>query len=123
MFPVGDGHQLYYELLGNPKGKPVVFLHGGPGSGSTPDHRRFFDPKRHRILVFDQRGAGRSTPPASIEANTTQHLIADIEALREKLGVKRWVVFGGSWGSTLGLAPGPSRPGRPHAGGGELEDL
>lgn len=110
MFPVGAGHELYYELCGNPKGKPVVFLHGGPGSGSGPEHRRFFDPKRYRILVFDQRGSGRSTPTASIENNTTQHLIRDIEALREKLGVKRWVVFGGSWGSTLALAYAAAHP-------------
>lgn len=110
MFPVGDGHEIYYELCGNPKGKPVVFLHGGPGSGSGPEHRRFFDPKRYRVLVFDQRGAGRSTPTASIENNTTQHLIRDIEALREKLGVKRWIVFGGSWGSTLGLAYAAAHP-------------
>lgn len=110
VFPVGDGHQLYYELCGNPKGKPVVFLHGGPGSGATSDHRRFFDPKRYRILVFDQRGSGRSTPTASIENNTTQHLIADIEALRRHLGVTRWVVFGGSWGSTLGLAYAAAHP-------------
>ena len=110
MFPVGDGHELYYELCGNPKGKPVVFLHGGPGSGSGPEHRRFFDPKRYRILVFDQRGSGRSAPTASIENNTTQHLIRDIEALREKLDVKRWVVFGGSWGSTLALAYAAAHP-------------
>ena len=110
MFPAGDGHEIYYELSGNPKGKPVVFLHGGPGSGSGPEHRRFFDPKRYRILVFDQRGAGRSTPIASIENNTTQHLIRDIEALRAKLGVKRWVVFGGSWGSTLALAYAAAHP-------------
>ncbi len=110
MFPVGDGHELYYELCGNPKGKPVVFLHGGPGSGSGPEHRRFFDPKRYRILVFDQRGAGRSTPTASIGNNTTQHLIHDIEKLREMLGVTRWVVFGGSWGSTLALAYAAAHP-------------
>ncbi|MSP49137.1 MAG: prolyl aminopeptidase [Alphaproteobacteria bacterium] len=110
MFPVGDGHEVYYELCGNPRGKPVVFLHGGPGSGIMADHRRFFDPERYRILLFDQRGAGRSTPAASIEANTTQHLIADIEALRRHIGVERWVVFGGSWGSTLGLAYAAAHP-------------
>lgn len=110
MFPAGDGHEIYYELSGNPKGKPVVFLHGGPGSGSGPEHRRFFDPRRYRILVFDQRGAGRSTPIASIENNTTHHLVRDIESLREKLGVKRWVVFGGSWGSTLALAYAAAHP-------------
>jgi len=104
MLDVGDGHRLFYELSGNPNGKPVVFLHGGPGSGCTPDHRRFFDPARYRIVLFDQRGAGRSLPTASIENNTTQHLVADIERLRRHLGIARWVVFGGSWGSTLGLA-------------------
>jgi proline iminopeptidase len=104
MLDVGDGHRLFYELSGNPQGKPVIFLHGGPGSGCTPDHRRFFDPARYRIVLFDQRGAGRSLPTACIEHNTTQHLVADIERLRAHLGIARWVVFGGSWGSTLGLA-------------------
>ena len=107
---VGDGHRLYYEQCGQPNGKPAVFLHGGPGAGSGTAARRFFDPERYRIIVFDQRGAGRSTPAASLEANTTQHLIADIEALRSKLGIERWLVFGGSWGSTLALAYAQAHP-------------
>ena len=110
MVAVGDGHQVYYELCGNPDGTPAVFLHGGPGIGLSPEHRRFFDPRRYRILLFDQRGCGRSTPLASIEANTTQHLIADIEMFRRRLGVERWVVFGGSWGSTLSLAYAAAHP-------------
>jgi proline iminopeptidase len=110
MLPVGDGHTLYYEVSGNPKGRPVLFLHGGPGSGTKPEQRRFFDPARYRIVLFDQRGAGRSTPLGSLEANTTQHLIADIETLRRHLGIRRWVVFGGSWGSTLGLAYAGAHP-------------
>jgi proline iminopeptidase len=104
MLPVGDGHELYWELCGNPEGKPVVFLHGGPGGGSSPEHRRQFDPERYNILVFDQRGCGRSTPHASLEANTTWDLVEDIEGLRELVGVDKWMVFGGSWGSTLSLA-------------------
>ncbi|MBM3545953.1 MAG: prolyl aminopeptidase [Alphaproteobacteria bacterium] len=108
--PVGDGHTLYYEVSGNPKGKPALFLHGGPGSGTQPLQRRFFDPKRYRIVLFDQRGAGQSTPPGSLEANTTQHLVADIEALRRHLGIARWVVLGGSWGSTLALAYAGAHP-------------
>lgn len=109
---VGDGHHLAYELSGNPRGQPVVFLHGGPGSACVPEHRRFFDPAHWRIVLFDQRGAGRSTPLASIDHNTTPDLVADIEALRGHLGVERWVVFGGSWGSTLALAYGQSHPER-----------
>ncbi|PYG03629.1 MULTISPECIES: prolyl aminopeptidase [unclassified Thioalkalivibrio] len=109
---VGDGHRLYYEECGNPEGIPAVFLHGGPGSGCEPWHRRFFDPARYRIVLFDQRGCGRSTPHASLEANTTWHAVADIERLREELGIERWVVFGGSWGSTLGLAYAQTHPGR-----------
>ena len=101
---VDHGHRLYWESCGNPDGLPVVFLHGGPGSGCESWHRRFFDPARYRIVLFDQRGSGRSTPHAGLEANTTADLIADIERLRELLGIRRWVVFGGSWGSTLGLA-------------------
>lgn len=97
-------HELYFEESGNPQGKPVVFLHGGPGGGSDPKQRRFFDPKRYRIVLFDQRGCGKSTPHASLEDNTTWHLVSDIEALREHLGIDRWQVFGGSWGSTLALA-------------------
>jgi proline iminopeptidase len=110
MLPVGDGHSLYYEVSGNPKGKPVLFLHGGPGSGTKPEQRRFFDPERYRIVLFDQRGAGRSTPSGSLDANTTRHLVADIEMLRRHLGVTRWVVFGGSWGSTLALAYAGAHP-------------
>lgn len=107
---VGDGHRLYWELSGNPDGKPVVFLHGGPGGGSSPAHRRQFDPKRYSILVFDQRGAGKSTPYASLEANTTGHLVEDIEKLRAHFGVDQWMVFGGSWGSTLALAYAEAHP-------------
>ena len=101
---VGDGHSLYWERCGTPGAKPVVFLHGGPGAGCSPDHRRQFDPARYDILLFDQRGCGRSTPHASLEANTTWHLVADIERLREMAGIERWMVYGGSWGSTLALA-------------------
>ncbi len=97
-------HELYFEESGNPKGKPVVFLHGGPGGGTEPRMRRFFNPRRYRIVLFDQRGCGKSTPHASLEDNTTWDLVADIEKLREHLGVERWQVFGGSWGSTLALA-------------------
>jgi proline iminopeptidase len=100
----GDGHQIYWELCGNPQGRPAVFLHGGPGSGCSTDHRRLFDPQRYCVLLFDQRGCGRSRPAASLESNTTWHLVADIERLRVMLGVERWLVFGGSWGSTLALA-------------------
>lgn len=103
MLDVGDGHRLYYEQSGNPQGVPVVFLHGGPGAGSNPAHRRFFDPDFYRIVVFDQRGAGRSRPFASIENNTTDDLVADTEKLRQHLNVQSWLVFGGSWGSTLAL--------------------
>ncbi|MEM8982089.1 MAG: prolyl aminopeptidase [Pseudomonadota bacterium] len=109
---VGDGHTLYYEQSGNPDGKPVVVLHGGPGGGSDPSMRRFFDPKAYRIVVFDQRGAGKSTPHASLDANTTWHLVADIELLREALGISAWQVFGGSWGSTLALAYAETHPSR-----------
>lgn len=109
---VGDGHRLYWETCGDPDGLPVVFLHGGPGSGCEPWHRRFFDPARYRIVLFDQRGSGRSTPHAGLDANTTPHLVEDIERLREALGVQRWVVFGGSWGSTLGLAYAQAHPDR-----------
>ena len=110
---VGDGHSLYWELSGNPDGKPVVFLHGGPGGGSSPDHRRQFNPDKYKILVFDQRGCGKSTPYASLEANTTQHLIDDIEKLRAEVAkVDKWMVFGGSWGSTLSLAYAQAHPER-----------
>lgn len=106
---VGDGHLLYWETCGNPHGKPALVLHGGPGSGCSPWHRRLFDPAAYRFVLFDQRGCGRSTPHASapdadLATNTTQHLIADIELLREHLDVDRWLVLGGSWGSTLALA-------------------
>lgn len=109
---VGAGHQLYYEESGNPSGKPVVVLHGGPGAGSTPDMRRFFDPGAYRIVLFDQRGSGKSTPHASLEANTTWDLVDDIEILRAALEIDRWQVFGGSWGSTLALAYAEAHPDR-----------
>src|SRR4051794_19818698 len=101
---VGDGHLIYAEESGNPRGKPVVVLHGGPGAGSSPEQRRFFDPDAYRIVLLDQRGAGRSTPHASVEHNTTWDLVHDVELLRARLGIERWMVFGGSWGSTLALA-------------------
>lgn len=104
MLEVGQGHLLYVEESGNPDGLPVVVLHGGPGGGSSPFMRRFFDPDRFRIIVFDQRGAGQSRPLAGCFDNTTAHLIADMELLREVMGVERWLVFGGSWGATLALA-------------------
>ena len=96
-------HAMYWEQSGNPRGVPVLFLHGGPGAGATAVHRRFFDPEYWRIIIFDQRGAGRSTPLGEIEDNTPGHLVADIERLRTLLGIERWLVFGGSWGSTLAL--------------------
>lgn len=101
---VGQGHELYFEESGRPDGVPVVFLHGGPGSSCTPAHRRFFDPGFFRAILFDQRGCGRSRPGGSIESNTTAHLVEDLERLREHLDLSRWIVFGGSWGSTLALA-------------------
>lgn len=103
-------HQLYIEESGNPEGIPVLFLHGGPGAGCEPFQRRFFDPQRYRIILFDQRGCGRSTPHAELQDNTTQALVADIEQIRRHLGIERWVVFGGSWGSTLGLVYAESHP-------------
>jgi proline iminopeptidase len=116
MLDVGDGHRVYWEACGNPAGKPAVFLHGGPGGGCEPFHRRFFDPEAYRIVLFDQRGCGRSTPHAAddpdLSTNTTWHLVSDIEALREHLGVARWLVFGGSWGSTLALAYAQTHPDR-----------
>lgn len=110
--PLDGGHVMYWEQSGNPKGVPVVFLHGGPGAGATPVHRRFFDPVHYRIVIFDQRGAGRSEPQGLLENNTTPHLVGDVETLREHLGVDRWLVFGGSWGSTLALAYGQTHPDR-----------
>lgn len=104
VLPVSGGHRLAYEVCGNPKGFAVVFLHGGPGAGCAPYHRQFFDPAVYRVVLFDQRGAGRSVPYASIENNTTWDLVADMEQLRTHLGIERWLVFGGSWGSTLALA-------------------
>jgi len=109
---VGDGHELYYEVSGNPAGLPVVFLHGGPGGGTSPVQRRFFNPARYRIVLFDQRGCGRSRPHAGLNANTSWHLVDDIERLREHLGIDRWLVFGGSWGSTLALLYAQAHPDR-----------
>jgi proline iminopeptidase len=106
----GAGHEIYYEQSGNPSGKPALFIHGGPGAGGDVNARRFFDPAGYRIVVFDQRGSGRSRPHASLEANTTWDLVADIEALRGRLGIARWLVFGGSWGSTLALAYAQTHP-------------
>ena len=112
MLPVSSIHTLYYEQCGNPQGNPAVFLHGGPGGGLSPDYRRFFDPVAYRAVLFDQRGSGKSTPYAELEENTTWDLVADIEKLREHLGIDRWVVFGGSWGSTLALAYAETHPER-----------
>ncbi len=112
MLPVSGGHEVYFEQSGNPDGAAVVFVHGGPGGGTSPWHRRFFDPARYRIVLFDQRGCGRSTPHASLRANTTWDLVRDMEALRERLHIDRWHVFGGSWGSTLGLAYAQKHPDR-----------
>jgi proline iminopeptidase len=110
---VGEGHSLYWELSGNPTGKPVVFLHGGPGGGSSPEHRRQFNPDKYKILVFDQRGCGKSTPYASLEANTTWDLVEDIEKLRTQVAkVDKWQVFGGSWGSTLSITYAEKYPER-----------
>ncbi|MCO5998242.1 prolyl aminopeptidase [Actinoallomurus rhizosphaericola] len=117
MLDVGDGHRVYWEVCGNPDGRPAVALHGGPGSGCGPWWRRYFDPGAYRVVLFDQRGCGRSTPHASapvvdLSTNTTDHLIADIELLRGHLGIDRWLVLGGSWGSTLGLAYAERHPER-----------
>ena len=109
---VGDGHVIYWERVGTPGAKPAVFLHGGPGGGSSPSHRRQFDPALYDVTLFDQRGCGRSTPHAGLEANTTWHLVADIERLRDMAGVEKWLVFGGSWGSTLALAYSETHPER-----------
>ena len=117
MLDVGDGAEIYWEVCGDPKGKPAVMVHGGPGAGCSDKHRRQFDPEAYRIVLFDQRNCGRSTPHAadpavSLEANTTWHLVADMERLREHLGIDRWLVFGGSWGSTLSLAYAQAHPDR-----------
>lgn len=119
LLPVGDGHEIYVEQCGNPDGRPVVFLHGGPGSGTSPVQRRLFDPRRYRIVLVDQRMAGRSTPHAATTTrpqvwatNTTGHLVADLETVRERLGVAAWQVFGGSWGSCLALAYAQAHPQR-----------
>ena len=112
MLDVGDGHRLYVEQCGHPQGAPVIVLHGGPGGGCSPAMRRYFDPAHYRIILFDQRGCGRSRPHASVTANTTWHLVADIERIREALGIDRWIVFGGSWGATLALVYGETHPDR-----------
>ena len=105
-----DQHQVYFEQCGNPNGKPAIFLHGGPGGGGSENVRRFFNPDLYRIIIFDQRGCGRSKPHGCLENNTTWHLVSDIENLREKLGIEKWLVFGGSWGSTLSLAYAQAHP-------------
>jgi len=110
--PLGDGHVMYWEQVGNPTGAAVLFLHGGPGAGAGAVHRRFFDPSHWRMVIFDQRGAGRSAPLGLLDANTTPHLVADIEVLRRHLGLSRWLVFGGSWGATLALAYAQAHPDR-----------
>jgi proline iminopeptidase len=107
---VSDVHELHFEECGNPQGQPVVVVHGGPGAGCSPRQRQFFDPARYRVVLFDQRGCGKSTPHASLVDNTTPHLVADMELLRAHLGITRWQVFGGSWGSTLGLAYAQAHP-------------
>jgi proline iminopeptidase len=112
MLEVDELHTIYWEEVGNPDGVPVVFLHGGPGAGLSPQHRRFFDPQHYRVILFDQRGAGKSTPLGEWRNNTTQLLVQDIETLREKFGIDKWLVFGGSWGSTLALAYGEAHPER-----------
>lgn len=104
MMDTGDGHSVYWEMSGDPQGIPVLFLHGGPGSGSNPHWRKLFDPQKYNIILFDQRGSGKSKPHADLSNNTTQHLVRDIEQLRQLLGIDKWAVFGGSWGSTLALA-------------------
>lgn len=109
---VSDLHEIYFEESGNPQGKPVVFVHGGPGGATDPQQRRFFDPSVYRIVLFDQRGCGKSTPHACLSDNTTWHLVADMERLRQHLGIQRWQLFGGSWGSTLALAYAEQYPDR-----------
>ena len=105
-------HQVYYEECGNPQGKPAIFVHGGPGGGCSADHRRYWDPKVYRIILFDQRGCGRSKPHAELRGNTTWDLVADMETIRQKIGIDKWQVFGGSWGSTLALAYAEKHPER-----------
>jgi proline iminopeptidase len=109
---VGGGHSIYWEQAGNPRGQAALFLHGGPGAGAGSVHRRFFDPRHWRVVLFDQRGAGRSRPLGKLEENTTPHLIEDIEALRRHLGIESWLLFGGSWGSTLAMAYAQAHPER-----------
>lgn len=110
MLDVNDGHTLYVEQCGNPEGQPVIFIHGGPGGGCGENDRRFFDPEKYHIILFDQRGCGRSVPHGSLAQNTTQHLVADIEKIRDNLAIKQWHVFGGSWGSTLSLVYAQTHP-------------
>ena len=112
LLPLSGRHVMYWEQVGNPRGQPVLFLHGGPGAGAGAVHRRFFDPGHWRVIIFDQRGAGRSCPLGELRDNTTPHLVADIEALRRFLGIERWLLFGGSWGSTLALAYAQRHPDR-----------
>ncbi len=109
---VSNIHTIYYEESGNPKGQPAIFVHGGPGGGTQPEHRRYFDPKHYRIILFDQRGCGKSTPHAELRENTTWDLVKDIEKIREHLGIEKWLVFGGSWGSTLSIAYAETHPER-----------
>ncbi|EJD43496.1 prolyl aminopeptidase serine peptidase [Auricularia subglabra TFB-10046 SS5] len=109
---VSDVHTLYFEVSGNPNGNPIVFVHGGPGVGTSPKDRRYFNPEKYKIVLFDQRGSGKSTPVASIEENTTWDLVEDMERVRKHLGIDKWVVFGGSWGSTLSLAYAQTHPER-----------
>src|SRR5256714_8285258 len=112
LLPVGDGHEIYVESVGRAAGIPAIYLHGGPGSGCQPDHRRLFDPERFHAILFDQRGAGRSRPKGRREDNTLSHLIADMEMIREKFGFERWMIVGGSWGATLALAYAQAHPDR-----------
>ncbi len=112
LLPLSGGHVMYWEQVGNPRGQPVLFLHGGPGAGAGAVHRRFFDPLHWRVVIFDQRGAGRSRPLGNLAENTTPHLVSDIESLRRFLGVDQWLLFGGSWGSTLALAYAQAHPDR-----------
>jgi len=112
MLDVGDGHQIYYEESGSQNGIPVLFVHGGPGAGCTSSHRQFFDPGKYRIILFDQRGCGRSTPYAELKNNTTQHLVDDMEKIRRELQIDKWILFGGSWGSTLSLVYAQTHPER-----------